>query len=140
MAKNKTIRIIIDTNLWISFIISRKYNLLDNLLFSEKVRLLFSNELIGEIQQTILKPKLKRYFADKALDKMLLAFEPFIDLIEVESQILICRDSNDDFLLSLCKDGNADYLITGDKDLLDLKKFGKTKIITIKDFFVIVKK
>lgn len=86
MAKNKTIRIIIDTNLWISFIISRKYNLLDNLLFSEKVRLLFSNELIGEIQQTILKPKLKRYFADKALDKMLLAFEPFIDLIEVESK------------------------------------------------------
>ena len=71
---------------------------------------------------------------------MLLAFEPFIDLIEVESQISICRDSNDDFLLSLCKDGNVDYLITGDKDLLDLKKFGKTKIIIIKDLFVIIKK
>ena len=139
MGRNKTLKVIIDTNLWVSFIISKKYNLLDNLLFSGKVRLLFSKELISEIQQTIVKPKLKAYFVDNALDKMLSAFEPFTDLIEVETRVKICRDSNDDFLLSLSKDGKADYLITGDNDLLDLKTFGKTKIVTIKDFIVIIK-
>jgi putative PIN family toxin of toxin-antitoxin system len=46
----------------------------------------------------------------------------------------LCRDSKDNFLLSLCNDSKADYLITGDKDLLDLKKFGKTTILTITDF------
>jgi len=56
MAKNKTIRVIIDTNFWISFIISKKYNLLDNLLFSGIIRLIFSKELIDEIQQTRLLP------------------------------------------------------------------------------------
>jgi predicted nucleic acid-binding protein len=34
----------------------------------------------------------------------------------------------------LPKDGKADYLLTGDKDLLELKKFGKTKIKTITAF------
>ena len=51
-----------------------------------------------------------------------------------ESIVTICRDPNDNFLLALAKDGNADYLLTGDKDLLELKKSGKTKIKTITSF------
>lgn len=56
------------------------------------------------------------------------------DLIAVRTEIKICRDPKDDFILSLCKDGNADYLITGDKDLLVLNPFENTKIMTITDF------
>jgi len=36
-----------------------------------------------------------------------------------------CRDFKDNFLLSLCRDGKADFLITGDPDLLVIKKFEK---------------
>ena len=140
MPKNKPLKIIIDTNLWISFIISKKFNLLDDLLFSDKVRILFSKELIDEIQQTILEHKLKIYFQSKALKRMLLAFEPFIDLIEIKSKIAICRIPKDDFLLSLAKDGEADYLITGDSDLLNLEKFQKTKIIQLTNFLKLEKK
>ena len=134
MPKNKPLRLIIDTNLWVSFIISNKQSLLDPLLFTEEARLLFSKELIAEIHQTIKKPKLKKYFDTNALEEMLLTFEPFIDLIEVESAVTICRDPKDNFLLALAKDGKADYLLTGDKDLLDLKKIGRTKIKTITSF------
>ena len=134
MPKSKPLKLIIDTNLWVSFIISNKQNLLDPFLFGEEARLLFSEELITEIKQTIAKPRLKKYFSTNALEEMLSTFEPFIDLIEVESIVTICRDPNDNFLLSLAKDGKADYLLTGDKDLLELKKFGKTKIKTITSF------
>ena len=48
MPKSKRLKLIIDTNLWISFIISNKQNLLDPLLFAEEVRLLFSTELFAE--------------------------------------------------------------------------------------------
>jgi len=135
MPKNKPLKLIIDTNLWVSFIISNKQNLLDTLLFRNKARLIFSSELITEIQETIKKPRLKKYFATNALEEMLSTFEPIIDLIKVESIVTICRDPNDNFLLALAKDGKADYLLTGDKDLLELIKFGKTKIKTITSFF-----
>ena len=46
----------------------------------------------------------------------------------------LARDANDDFLLSLAKDGKATFLITGDKDLLVLKKINQTKIVSISDF------
>ncbi len=134
MPKNRPLKLIIDTNLWVSFVISKKLNLLDDLLFTQRVILLFSPELVTEIKTTIAKPKLKKYFGPKALEEMLLAFEPFIDFIEVKSLVSICRDDKDNFLLALAKDGKADYLLTGDMDLLELKKFGKTKIITISTF------
>ncbi len=135
MPKNKPLKVIIDTNLWISFIISRKQNQLDTLLFTQKARLLFSTELITEIELTIKKPELKKHFGSNALEEMLSTLDPFIDLVEVESNVTVCRDPKDNFLLALAKDGKADYLLTGDKDLLELKKFGKTQIITITNFF-----
>ena len=70
---------------------------------------------------------------------MLLAFEPFIDLINVQSIVTICRDPKDNFLLALAKDSKADYLLTGDNDLLDIKKLDKTKTITINNFFEVTK-
>lgn len=67
MPKNKSLKLIIDTNLWISFIISNKQKLFDSLLFGAKARMLFSTELIAEIQSTITKPKLKKHFGTNAL-------------------------------------------------------------------------
>ncbi|PZX49658.1 putative toxin-antitoxin system toxin component, PIN family [Algoriphagus chordae] len=135
MRRNREIRIVIDTNLWISFIISNRLNQLESLLLSQEVRLLFSKQLIDEIQKTIRKPKLSKYFGEDSLDQMLDAFDPFIELIDVSSRITICRDPNDDFLLELAKDGRADYLVTGDNDLLVVEKSGLTEILKISDFF-----
>lgn len=47
--------------------------------------------------------------------------------IEVKSVITACRDEKDNFLLSLAVDGKADFLITGDDDLLTLKKDEENK-------------
>lgn len=115
MAKNKPLKLIIDTNLWVSFIISNNQSLLDPFLFSEKARLLFSAELITEIQETLKKPRLNKYFKANEIEEMFSTFEPFIDLIEVKSIVTICRDSKDNYLLELAKEGKADYLLTVDK-------------------------
>ena len=56
-------------------------------------------------------------------------------LIKVKSNVDLCRDSKDNFLLSLAIDGKVDFLVTGDKDLLVLEQVKKTKIITITDLF-----
>ena len=84
MPKSNTfLRLVIDTNLWISFLISDKYRKLDNLLSLEKVKILFSGELIEEITKTAKHSKLKKYFHPGAVEEMLTNLEPFIELIEV---------------------------------------------------------
>jgi uncharacterized protein len=134
MPKRKKVRVVIDTNLWISFIISNRLEQLDALLSSGTVRLLFSMELVAEIQETIRKPKLRKFFTGYALEEMLVTLAPYVDFIDVESKVATCRDPKDNFLLALAKDGQADYLITGDQDILILKKSGKTRMITYSSF------
>ena len=69
---------------------------------------------------------------------MLLTFESMIELIQVKSKVQVCRDTKDDFLLSLSKDGKAHFLITGDKDLLSLNRFRKTDIVTFSQFIKVL--
>ncbi len=130
----KRIRIIIDTNLWISFLITSDYSKLDNLLLNQRVDLLFSNELLTEFIEVANRPKLKKYFNASDVEDLILLLEDRMELVEVRCKVKICRDPKDNFLLERAKDGKADYLITGDKDLLDIKAFGKTKISAISGF------
>ena len=139
MQKNNPLRLVIDTNLWISFLISDREKKLDRILSLKNVRVLFSYELLNEITETVRYPRLRKFFKEDAIEEMLLQLEPFIEVVQTSSKVNICRDIKDNFLLSLSKDGSASFLLTGDKDLLILQQFEKTKIVTIADFLNIVK-
>lgn len=134
MLKNKPERIIIDTNLWVSFIISKKLSAIDSILYTRNVGILFSAELIREIEATILKPKLRNSFKEGTLQEMWNVVDSFVDFVNVKTKVSVCRDPKDDFLLALAIDGKADYLITGDNDFLSLKSFENTQIVTFPEF------
>ena len=55
-------------------------------------------------------------------------------IIQPTSSFTICRDPDDDKFLNCAKDANALFIVSGDEDLLEIKKFGITNIITAKDF------
>jgi uncharacterized protein len=84
--------------------------------------------------EVVSRPKLKKYFSHKDLTKLLDNIQEHADFVFVTSEINICRDKKDNFLLALCEDGKADYLITGDDDLLVLKKHKRTSILKIADY------
>ena len=46
----------------------------------------------------------------------------------------VCRDPNDDAILSCASAAGADYLVTGDADLLELRNFKGIRIIAPRDF------
>ena len=124
----KKARVIFDTNIWMSFLISKSMNDIDKLIFTEKIILLFSNELMTEFIDVTSRKKLKPYFTKENITSLIDLIEEYGEIVPVKSKVDICRDKKDNFLLSLAKDGKADYLITGDKDLLVIENFEKTKI------------
>ena len=132
--KRKVKRIILDTNLWISFLITKDFSKLDELIFTGKCRLIFSQELLEEFLEVTKRPKFRRFFTTSDIEEILETIDEYADFIEVKSKVRICRDPKDNFLLSLAKDGNADILLTGDKDLLELSQFESTKILAIANF------
>jgi uncharacterized protein len=132
--RKKIERVIIDTNLWISFLITKKFEKLGELIFLKESVLLFSQELLDELLGVARRQKFRRYFPEEYIEEILETIHEYAEFIKVETEIEICRDPKDNFLLSLSIDGQADFLITGDSDLLHLRKFGQTLIVTISEF------
>lgn len=130
----KKSKIIVDTNLWISFSLSKKLGNLEKTIKDNELLLLYSGDLLNEIKDVFSRTKFFKILPKDSLQEIISLLKDLGRDIIISTEVNICRDSKDNFLLSLCKDGNADYLITGDKDLLELKKFEKTKIVTFTKF------
>ena len=60
-------RVILDTNLWISFLINNDFSRLDRIINDKKVVLLYSQELIEEFIEVARRPKFKKYFDEESL-------------------------------------------------------------------------
>ncbi|GHT66784.1 putative toxin-antitoxin system toxin component, PIN family [Bacteroidia bacterium] len=138
LLRDKKIKIIIDTNLWISFLISGEYEKLDFLFSSGKICLLFSERLFAEFIGVASREKFRKYFSEKDIDELSKRMKKVAKIVQIKTVQTHCRDSKDNFLLELAIDGKANYLITGDNDLLELKTAGKTQIVKIKDFFCLI--
>ena len=135
MPDQKPIKVIIDTNLWISFLIGKQLKSLKPLLVEQTIQPILSEQLLQEISLVSQRPKLQKYFPQSKVNE-LIDFLKIIGLsIDIRSEVLLCRDEKDNYLLALAKDSQADFLITGDKDLLVLQQFELTKIVTYQQFF-----
>lgn len=131
---NRKNKVIIDTNLWISFLLTKDLSKFDTIIADKKLILVFSEELVEEFLEVTQRSKFRKYFAVDDIEDLLLKIRNRATFINVKSNIIACRDPKDNFLLSLAVDGQATHLITGDKDLLVLGKFAQTKILTIHEY------
>src|SRR5690554_2462396 len=118
----KSKKVILDTNIWIHFLISKKLTAFDDLIASKKITLIFSIELLEEFVSVVKRPKFKKLFSQRDIERLLEVFDQFAKLVTVTSKVELCRDQKDNFLLNLAIDSKADFLITGDSDLLVLEK------------------
>jgi len=133
MPKQKD-RVIIDTNLWISFLLTGDFSKFDSIITDNEITFIISAEFIDEIVEVTQRIKFRKYFKMDDVERLLLKIKSRAAFIDVKSEISECSDPKDNFLLSLSQDGNASHLLTGDKDLLVLKRFGQTKILKITEY------
>lgn len=134
---NKKIRVILDTNLWISLLIT-KNSMLDEVLSVKGVQILFSQKLLNELHDVTLRPKFRRYFSIDRVEELLKEIKKYTKMIRVKTIVTLCRDPKDNFLLELAIDGKAHFLLTGDNDLLDIKQIGETSILKVQDFLSVI--
>jgi len=133
---NQKDRVVIDTNLWISFLLTKDLKKLDTIIAVQELTLIISQELIDEIVEVTQRSKFRRYFPLDDVEELLIKIRSRGILTNVTSIVTDCRDLKDNFLLALSMDGKATHLITGDKDLLELETFGMTKVLTITEYLM----
>lgn len=134
-------RVVIDTNLYISALINENSRrrpdlILDNTQF----KIVTDNALFKELSLVSSRPKFSRFASESQIKRFLELLHERSLNFETTSVVRRSPDPKDDFLLALCKGSSSDYLITGNKiDLLDLKRFEKTEIVTLSQFLDLYK-
>lgn len=134
MSSVKKKRVIVDTNCWISYLIGKRLSLLTTLLCDEHIELILCEELLAEIEEVTKRPKFIKYFPKEEVASLLSFLRLKGYMIKPTSSLQLCRDEADNFLLNMAQDAKAHYLVTGDNDLLVLKKIGTCSILDVKAF------
>lgn len=127
-------RVAIDTNVFISTIIKpeNRVGMIVVRMRSGEYTLLYSEEMLEELTRVITRDKIwKKYkLTDDTFNAFLNSIVEHGERVQVFTVVNICRDPDDNLLLSLALDGKADYIVSGDKDLLDLIQIQEIPIIT----------
>jgi len=134
MPGKRTIKVIIDTNLWISFLIGKKLSILKELIVENTVSLIICEQLLTEIKKVTSRPKINKYFPKTKVEELIIFLEIYAKYYVVNPKSELCRDLKDNFLLDLALESKANFLITSDNDLLVLEKIKNTEIIGYKEF------
>ncbi|OGG08903.1 putative toxin-antitoxin system toxin component, PIN family [Candidatus Gottesmanbacteria bacterium RBG_16_43_7] len=124
--------VLLDTNVIISALIIDGFprQILKSAI-DKRIRLITSPILLSELTDVLRK---KFNFTPKMTGIIHKKLRKISQIIEPEIQITFCRDSSDNRVLEAAISGKCDFIVTGDKDLLVLKQFETTKIISPKEF------
>ena len=132
-------KVLFDTNLWISFMIGKRLSSLAAVLNRQDVEVYVSEQLLDEIRVVISRPKFDRlisketryYFFEMVYDVC------FVTDITVKAQSPV-RDIKDLYLLSMAESVPVDFIVSGDKDLIDLGEHAGITILKYSDFLEIL--
>ena len=128
-------KVILDCNIWISFLLSRQDCLLKRMLMDTRFDIYICEELLSEIINVARRDKIRKRVSENELQQLLKIIDAFCKKTTI-SQIAesIIRDPKDLYLLSLAETIDANYIVSGDKDLTDLNQHLKTRIVKLADF------
>ena len=131
-------KVIIDCNVWISFLLGFQKELMRNVLTNEHIDVYVCPELIREIREVASRPKISNRIGEEDLEQLFRLIKAYcINTTILQTADVYIRDSKDLYLLSLAESINADYIISGDKDLTDLGKHRNTCILPPAQFRII---
>ncbi|MBN1268504.1 MAG: putative toxin-antitoxin system toxin component, PIN family [Kiritimatiellae bacterium] len=126
-------RVVIDANVVIAAAASRGLCEAILELCLEHHHLIFCEGILAEIGEKLaLKLKVSPLVVAEYM-KVLRHNAQILEPEHVEKSA--CRDPDDLMVLGLVTPGNADVIITGDKDLLVLKKYRRARIMTPRSFW-----
>ncbi|MBD3290750.1 putative toxin-antitoxin system toxin component, PIN family [candidate division KSB1 bacterium] len=128
------IRVVIDTNIWISYLLGHKLSNLTEHIVNKNVKILFCDEQFTELLEVLNRQKFKKHIKTEHIQELISLIDTISEFVQITQHVKLCRDPKDNFLLDLCLVGNADYLVTGDMDLLALNPFQHTEIIDYRTF------
>ncbi|MBS1263074.1 MAG: hypothetical protein MAG715_00242 [Methanonatronarchaeales archaeon] len=133
---------VLDTNVLISGIITNGVS--HSVLvrgFRGDYRIVASVEILGELQETLLKYPEKFQMEKEEVQEEVETVEYYATFVNPTEEVREIRDDpSDNVFLEAAVAGNASYVVSGDRHLLELGRFRGTEVLTPGQFLKKLKK
>jgi len=134
------VRLVIDTNILISALLAATSLPAHLVLLWREGRfdLLTSAAQIDELMRVTRYPKIRERLSPALAGRLINEIRDLAIPLTELPVVTASPDPHDNYLLAMAEAGSAGFLVTGDKrDLLALRFFEGTKIITVREFLVL---
>ena len=133
----KKIKVVFDTNVWISIFMEEV--LYDEFSKAKQDLIVYvSNDIVIEISKALLYPKIARILSKNSIRQkdVLRVIAENSKIVEPTMRLdVVNEDAEDNKILECALAAGADIIVSGDKHLLKLGKFRKTRILPPSEFF-----
>jgi len=112
--------------------------LLREILFRDH-SLILSDPILEELSKVASDEKIATYVNSDDYATFLETLLENASFVRIKSRLHVFNDA-DDLVLGTAKDGKVDFIVTGDKHMLELKRFRGIKMITVGHALKILRK
>ena len=125
-------RVVVDTNVLVSaWLFGGNPRTILELVLNNQIEGVTSPQLLSELSDVLLKKFNFSAAKTRAVERKI---KDRFEIVQPKSSIAILKDEGDNRVLEAAVTGRCHFIITGDKELLALKKFRKVAIISPEDF------
>jgi uncharacterized protein len=133
-------RAVVDTNILIRALIKPQGTVGPVLgrLVAGDYTLIYSQPLLDELLAKLILPRIRQkyHLTDEAVEQTLAVIALRGERVRPTRSVRVCRDPKDNMLIEAALAGQAEYIVTGDEDLLVLKKFEGTQMVGPRTFLM----
>ena len=130
--------VVLDCNIWVSLTINSQIDFIAD-LSDNGIIIASCTTLRKEITDVLSRPKLSKFITESDINKVVELHDLVTTSYQTGKILHVVDDLNDNYLFALSAKSKADFLVTGDKLLLQIKKYKKAETITLADFKEIVR-
>ena len=142
LSKKHAPKAVLDTNVWVSALLwGGKPAAVIKAAEEGKVSIFASEEIVKEISQVLAYPKLSKichaeYLLHKELIEAVLKVVKFVEVTKVVK--VVVEHPADDKFIECALAAMADYIVSGDKHLLKVGSYKRTRIVSASEFIQII--
>jgi putative PIN family toxin of toxin-antitoxin system len=126
-------RVVVDTNVLVSSVMLPRGRLgwvLDRFR-AGSYQPVTSTELLGELVEVLRRPRFARYGLDRlGVERLRALIEQDGEVVVADRRVTLCRDPKDNRVLEAAAAAGADLIVSGDDDLLVLRRFRDIPIVS----------
>jgi putative PIN family toxin of toxin-antitoxin system len=142
LSKKHALKAVLDTNVWVSALLwGGKPAAVIKAAEEGKVGIFASEEIVVEISQVLAYPKLARICQAECLlhEELIEAVLKVANFVEVTKKVkVVVEHPADDKFIECALAARADYIVSGDKHLLKVGSYEKTRIVSVNEFLQII--